>query len=190
MRSASADAGEGGAVSAEDAAESRLAHLTARLANASSAAELPDIEQAIAAELGADDVCLLRIVEGGEHLESVSQRRWMGFGQRLRASYYATIRNVLSTGDAVHVLDGDPAADGAELSLLRRADAGAMLLAPIVAGGRDLGVLMLFCGGDRRFSRAEVSRARVIGYALAPLMGSLVAPPASPSLTVVPDAAL
>jgi hypothetical protein len=95
------------------------------------------------------------------------------------------MRNVLSTGDAVHVLDGDAGADGAELALLRRAGASAMLLAPVVAGGRPLGVLMLFRSGDRRFSRAEVSRARVVGFGLSALLD---APAAAPALSVVPGA--
>src|SRR3954471_20412256 len=128
--------------------------------------------------MGADDVRLLRCVDDRESLEVVSQRRWLGYGTRLRAGYYATIRNVLTTGDAVHVLDGDAGADGAELAVLRRAGASAMLLAPVVAGGRPLGVLMLFRGSDRRFSRAEVSRARVVGYAMAPLLDQRAAAPA------------
>ena len=117
----------------------------------------------------------------------MSQRRWIGFGTELRSRYYATIRNVLTTGDAVHVLDGDPGADGAELALLRRAEASAMLLTPIVAGGRRLGLLMLFRGNDRRFGRAEVSRARVVGYGLAPLLG---AASEAPALSVVPGTAV
>jgi diguanylate cyclase (GGDEF)-like protein len=170
----------------EGAEESRLAQLTARLAHAVSLTELPDVEQAIAAELGADEVCLLRCVAGGEELEVVSQRRWLGFGTRLKARNYATIRNVLSTGDAVHVLDGDAGADGSELALLRRADASAMLLAPVVAGGRQLGVMMLFRGGDRRFTRTEVGRARIVGYGLAPLLEERAA---APALSVVPGTA-
>ena len=154
-----------------EADESRLAQLAARLAQAASPADLPGVEQAIAAELDADDVCLLRCVDDGEALAAVSQRRWLGFGTVIKARNYATIRNVLSTGDAVHVLDGDAGADAAELALVRRAQATAMLLVPVVAAGRPLGVLMLFRGGERRFSRVEVSRARVVGYGLAPLLG-------------------
>ena len=170
----------------EEADESRLAQLTARLAHAESLNELPEVEDAIASELDASDVCLLRCVDGGESLEVVSQRRWLGYGTRLKAGYYATIRNVLSTGDAVHVLDGDAGADGAELALLRRAEASAMLLAPVMAGGRQLGVLMLFRAGDRRFSRAEVSRARVIGYGMGPLLDERAA---APALSVVSNTA-
>ena len=170
----------------EEADESRLAQLASRLAHAVSINELPEVEQAITAELDADAVCLLRCAEDGESLEVVSQRRWLGYGTRLKTGYYATIRNVLSTGDAVHVLDGDAGADGAELALLRRAGASAMLLAPVVAGGRPLGVLMLFRSGDRRFSRAEVSRARVVGFGMGPLLEQRAA---TPALTVVPGAA-
>jgi hypothetical protein len=160
-----------------DAADAtRLAQLSARLAHAASLQELPEIEQAIAAELDCDDVCLLRCADDGEAFEAISQHRWLGFGTRLRANYYATIRNVLSTGDAVHVLDGDSGADGAELALLRRAGASAMLIAPIVASGRPLGVLMLFRNDDRRFNRGEVSRARVIGFGLSPLLAAQEAP--------------
>jgi len=45
---------------------------------------------------------------------------------------------------------------------------------------------MLFRKGDRRFSRAEVSRARVVGFGLAPLLEQRAA---APSLTVVPGTA-
>ncbi|MEA2446140.1 MAG: hypothetical protein QOJ12_3432, partial [Thermoleophilales bacterium] len=148
-------------------------------------AELPDAERAIAAELGADDVCLLRSVDDGAAFEAVSQRRWLGYGTRMRASNYGTMRNVLATGDAVHVLDGDAGADGGELALLRRAQAATMLLAPVVSGGRPLGVLLLFRATDQRWSRAEVSRARIVGFAMAPLLD----PAAAPQLAAVPDAA-
>jgi diguanylate cyclase (GGDEF)-like protein len=168
--------------SGDDHGDHGLAQLTARLAQVASAVELPEVERAIATELGADDVCLLRCVDEGDGFEAVSQRRWLGFGTRMRAANYPTVRNVLATGDAVHVLDGDAGADGGELSLLRRAEASAMLLAPVIAGGRPLGVLMLFHTGDRRWTRAEVSRARVVGYALAPLIEQS----ATPALTVVP----
>ena len=118
----------------EDAGENRLAQLAARLAQLASFDDLPEAEAAIAAELSADDACLLRCVDGGESFEAVSQRRWLAYGTRLRASYYGTIGNVLATGDAVHVLDGDASADGAEVALLKRADADAMLVAPVIAG--------------------------------------------------------
>jgi hypothetical protein len=95
------------------------------------------------------------------------------------------MRNVLATGDAVHVLDGDAGADGGELALLRRAEAATMLLAPVVAAGRPLGVMLLFRASDRRWSRAEVSRARIVGFAIAPLLG----PAPAPALAVVPAAA-
>src|SRR4051812_10412305 len=98
--------------SASDGGDHGLAQLTARLAQTASPTELPDAESAIAAELGADDVCLLRCVDGGQSFEAVSQRRWLGFGTRMRASNYGAMRNVLATGEAVHVLDGDAGADG------------------------------------------------------------------------------
>jgi hypothetical protein len=168
----------------DDHGDHGLAQLTARLARVASAAELPDTEQAIAAELGADDVCLLRCADDGESFEAVSQRRWLGFGTRMRASNYPTMRNVLATGDAVHVLDGDAGADGGELSLLRRAESSVMLLAPVVAGGRPVGVMVLLRSNERRWTRAEVSRARVVGCALAPVLEQ----PAAPALAVVPGA--
>ena len=63
----------------------------------------------------------------------VSQRRWLGYGTRLRAGYYATIRNVLRPATPCTCWTATPAADGAELALLRRAEATAMLLAPVIA---------------------------------------------------------
>ena len=168
----------------DDHGDHGLARVAARVAHAASLAELPEVEQALAVELGADDVCVVRCVDGGDAFEAVSQRRWLGFGTRMRAANYPTMRNVLATGDAVHVLDGDAGADGGELSLLRRAEASAMLLAPVIAGGRPVGVLMLFRQGDSRWKRAEVSRARVVGYALAHLLDQ----PVTPALAVVPDA--
>jgi diguanylate cyclase (GGDEF)-like protein len=170
----------------EEAGEGRLAQLVARLAHATSARDLPEVEQAVASELGADDVVLLRSVEGGEAFEALSQRRWLGFGTRLRASQHSTIRNVLATGDAVHVLDGDAGADGAEIALLRRAGASAMLVAPVVIGGRQVGALLLVRTDEHRWTRAEVSRARVVGYALASLVEA--AAPGS-AVTALPDVA-
>jgi len=45
-----------------------------------------------------------------------------------------------------------------------------MLLAPVIAGGRPLGVLMLLRTTEGRWTRAEVGRARVLAFALAPLL--------------------
>jgi GAF domain-containing protein len=162
-----------------------LAQLIARLAHVGSAADLPDAERAISAELDADEVALLRCVDDGAAFESLSQRRWIGYGTRLQSRNYPTMRNVLATGDAVHVLDGDAGADGGELALLRRAEATTMLLAPVVAAGRHVGVLILLRGSDRRWTRAEVSRARIVGFAVAPVLER----PSAPALTVVPGAA-
>jgi diguanylate cyclase (GGDEF)-like protein len=170
---------------AEDSGDHRLAQLTARLAQVGSPADLPDAERAIAAELGADDLSILRVVDDGDAFEAVSQRRWLGYGTRLRAANYPTMGNVLASGDAVHVLDGDAGADGGELALLRRAEAQTMLLAPIAAAGRRLGVLMLMRQSERRWTRAELSRARIVGYAIAPLLDTHPAR----ALTIVPDPA-
>jgi hypothetical protein len=161
---------------AEDSGETRLAQVAARVAQAGSLADLPDVEIALMAELGADDVCLLRCNAGTEELEAVSQRRWLGYGTRLRTRNYRTIGNVLSSGDSVQVIDGDAGGDGGELALLKRADGRAMLLAPVIAGGRSLGLLMLVRGDDRRWTRAEVSRARVLAFGLAPLLSPVAAP--------------
>jgi diguanylate cyclase (GGDEF)-like protein len=170
---------------AEDHGDHGLAQLTARLAQVATAGDLAAAEQAISAELGADDLAILRCVDDGDAFESMSQRRWLGYGTRLRARNYPTMRNVLATGDAVHVLGGDAGADGGELALLRRSEADTMLLAPILAAGRRVGVLVLLRAGDRRWTRAEVSRARIVGFAVAPAIDR----PGAPALAVVPDAA-
>jgi diguanylate cyclase (GGDEF)-like protein len=166
----------------EETGETRLAQACAALARAGSIDELPKVEALLAAELGADDVCLLRFVPGEDSaLEAVSQRRWLGYGTQLRERHYFTLANVMASGDSVQVIDGDAANDGGELALLRRAGGRAMLLAPVIAGGRPLGVLMLVRQDDRRWARAEVGRARVLAFGLAPLLAQqpAVAPAAA-----------
>jgi diguanylate cyclase (GGDEF)-like protein len=180
----------------EETGETRLAQAAARLAHAASLDELPQVEAALLGELEADDVALLRCVphmEDGMALESVSQRRWLGFGTVLRDRHYRTLANVVASGDSVQVIDGDAGADPGELALLKRAGGQALLMAPIIGGGQTLGVLMLVRENDKRWARADVSRARVLAFALAPLLAAEAPvapavsiaepPPAEPGLT-------
>jgi GAF domain-containing protein len=157
----------------EETGETRLAQTCATLAKAHGLEDLPAVEALLTAELGADDALLLRYVEGDERgLEAVSQRRWLGFGTRLLERHYFTLANVVGSGDSIQIIDGDAGGDGGELALLKRAEGRAMLLAPVIAGGRPLGVLMLLRTTEGRWTRAEVGRARVLAFGLAPLLAS------------------
>jgi EAL domain-containing protein/GAF domain-containing protein len=153
----------------------RLASLTSRLANVRSGEELRSLTAPIAAELGADEVAFVRR-NGAGTLEAMSHHPWLPNGTVLALSNYPTIRQMLATQEVVQVLVGDATADLGELSLLARSGHESMLLAPLVAHGEVGGVLVALSAAERPWTRAETSRARIVGHQLGAVLESLDAP--------------
>ncbi|MEA2421272.1 MAG: hypothetical protein QOF55_371, partial [Thermoleophilaceae bacterium] len=159
-------------------ADLRLASLTERLANVRSAEDLRGLGALIAAELGADEIAFLRRGTETGTLEPLGDQPWLPAGTKLALANYPTLRQMLATQQVVQVMDGDATADLGELSLLGRSGHGSMLLAPLVAQGEVAGVLMALNAAERPWTRAETSRARIVGHQLGAVIDGLGGPAA------------
>jgi EAL domain-containing protein (putative c-di-GMP-specific phosphodiesterase class I) len=164
---------DGDSNSSEENADLRLAALTSQLANVRSAEDLRGLGTLVAAELGAAEVAYLR--RGGDPatLEALSDQPWLPAGSVLGLANYPTLRQILATQQVVEVLLSDATADLGELSLLGRSGHGSMLLAPLVSHGEVAGVMVALKTTERTWTRAETSRARIVGHQLGAVVDGL-----------------
>jgi diguanylate cyclase (GGDEF)-like protein len=156
----------------------RLAHLTGRLAAMASAAELPAAIGDIAAEVSADEVCVMRRM--GDVVETLTPHSWMPLGKQLRLAHHATMANVISSRAVVQVMASDGGADLGELALMAQVGYATMLVAPVFTGDETVGLMLAFSSRERPWSRVETSRARVIAHQLGSVIrrgGELPDPP-------------
>ena len=162
---------------ANESADQRLAALTSRLANVRSRDELRGLAALMAAEIAASEVALLRRGADAGTLEAVTEHAWLPVGSPLALSYYPTLREVLASQDVFQVQDSDAGADLGELALLGRSAHRSMLIAPIVAHGEVAGLLVAFSDNEAPWTRAETSRARIVGHQLGAVLDALAEPP-------------
>jgi diguanylate cyclase (GGDEF)-like protein len=170
-----ADAGQTSSDSRENA-DLRLAALTSRLANVRTSDELRGLFSLISSELGADEVAFLRRGAGAGTLEPLGDQPWLPADTVLALPNYPTLRQILATQQVVQVLANDATADLGELSLLRRSGHQSMLLAPLVAHGEVAGVLVALSASERPWTRAETSRARIVGHQLGAVLDGFGSP--------------
>ncbi|HEY0630924.1 MAG TPA: EAL domain-containing protein [Thermoleophilaceae bacterium] len=172
-RATASTGSEAGSSSSGENADLRLASLTSRLANVRSAEELRALGALVAAELGADEVAYLRRGAETGTLEPLGDQPWLPSGTVLGLANYPTLRQILATQQVVQVLTSDATADLGELSLLSRSGHGSMLLAPLVTHGEVTGVMIALNATERPWSRAETSRARIVGHQLGSVLDGL-----------------
>jgi diguanylate cyclase (GGDEF)-like protein len=157
-------------------ADLRLASLTSQLANVRSPEELRTLGALVATELGADEVAYLRRGAASGTLEPLGDQPWLPAGTVLALPNYPTLRQILATQQVVQVLLSDATADLGELSLLGRSGHGSMLLAPVVSHGDVTGVMIALSTAERPWTRAETSRARIVGHQLGAVLEGLTTP--------------
>ncbi len=167
---------ENGAAPSGEEAEARLTALTERLSKVRSRDELRGLAALMAAEMAADEVALLRRGSDAGTLETVTDHAWMPAGSPLALSYYPTLREVLASHEVFQVQDSDASADLGELTLLARSSHRSVLIAPIVSQSDVVGLMMAFGDGDRAWTRAETSRARIVGHQLGAVIDALAQP--------------
>jgi diguanylate cyclase (GGDEF)-like protein len=154
----------------------RLTALTARLAKVRSHDELRGLAALMASEMAADEVALLHRGSDPGTLDAVTDHLWLPAGSPLALSYYPTLREVLASQEVFQVQDSDASADLGELTLLARSTHRSMLIAPIVANGEVIGLMIAFGDAARPWTRAETSRARVVGHELGVVIEALAEP--------------
>jgi GAF domain-containing protein len=68
---------------------------------------------------------------------------------------------------------GDPASDPAEVELIERNGFGAVLMVPLVFGGRDVGLLELYRRHAMPWNSGEIERAQLLAHQLAAVLDLL-----------------
>ena len=120
----------------------------------------------IPAVLVADEAAVSRVVPGEDCLEDLSRHGWSQPGERYRLADYPATAYVLRTRTAGQVVSGDSASDPSEVALLERSGFQAVLMVPLVFGGRDVGLLELYRRHALPFSSGEVERAQLLAHQL------------------------
>jgi GAF domain-containing protein len=152
----------------------RLVHLSARLAGATTRADLEDALGVMAAELGAAQATVSAWhAERGE-IETLAENGEHAAEAVFPVDDYPLTSRVLHEQEAVQVFVGDPDADVKEVELMLRYGQRSLLMVPVVAAGRSLGMLEIYRHAERPWSRAEINRARVIANQFAAVIGTFV----------------
>ena len=150
-----------------------LGELITRLTTVSCADDIRDVATMIPAVLGADDAAVSRVVPGEDCLEDISRHGWSLPGERYRLSDYPATEYVLRTRTAGQVVVGDPASNPSEVALLEQAGHQALLMVPLVFGGRDVGLLELYRRHSLPWNSGEIERAQLLAHQLAAVLDLL-----------------
>ncbi len=144
------------------ASDRRLVHVSARLASARTGRDLDNALALIAAELGAEKICVSAWRADEEVLETLAE-----YGQPTDQTIfpiadYPVSARVLRDQHAVQVIVGDPESDPSEVDLLLSMGERSLLMVPVISRGESLGIIEAYRSDERSWTRAEINRARVI----------------------------
>jgi EAL domain-containing protein (putative c-di-GMP-specific phosphodiesterase class I) len=150
-----------------------LGDLITRLSTVSCVDDIRAAAAMIPSVLGADDAAVSRVVPGENCVEDVSRHGWSLPGQRYDLSDFPATDYVLRTRTAGQVVVGDPASDPAEVAVLEGAGHQALLMVPLVFGGRDVGLLELYRRHAMPWNSGEIERAQLLAHQLAAVLDLL-----------------
>jgi len=156
-----------------DDAVPTLGDLIARLTTVGCVDDIRAVASMIPAVLGADDAAVSRVVPGANCVEDISRHGWSQPGERYCLRDYPATGYVLRNPTAGQVLVGDPASDPAEVRLLESAGHQAVLMVPLVFGGRDVGLLELYRRHPMPWNNGEIERAQLLAHQLAAVLDLL-----------------
>jgi diguanylate cyclase (GGDEF)-like protein len=143
-----------------------LGDLIARLATVSCVEDIRVVATMIPAVLGADDAAVSRVVPGEGCVEDISRHGWSRPGERYHLRDYPATEYVLRTRTPGQVVAGDPASDPSEVALLEKSGMQAVLMVPLVFGGRDVGLLELYRRLAMPWNSGEIERAQLLAHQL------------------------
>jgi diguanylate cyclase (GGDEF)-like protein len=162
----------GGETPTISAGDRRLEHLSGRLANARTVADLQSALDLIASELHADKVALSRWVPEVGAIETLTESG-EGSGQEFFAvTDFPLTAEVLEEQIAAQVIAEDPRADSSEVALLLSMGYRTLLMVPVVHRGESLGIVEAMSEEERPWTRTEINRARIIANQLASVIQS------------------
>lgn len=116
--------------------------------------------------LHADDVVVSRVLHRERCVMALSEHHWFPAGELFGYDDYPTTEHVIAAQVLGQLIEGDPAADPAELKLLLVSGFSALLMAPVVFRGRTVGLLEIFRTTARPWTGAEIDRARILAHSL------------------------
>src|SRR5262249_51417781 len=113
-----------------------------------------------AALLRADDVALMRVQD--DRLILLTEHSLHAPGDTWSLADFPATRYVLEHRMPGQLVAGDAASDPAELAEMNESGFQAMLMVPVICGGRELAVLEVYRALPQAFTGAEIDRARVV----------------------------
>jgi diguanylate cyclase (GGDEF)-like protein/PAS domain S-box-containing protein len=129
-------------------------------------ADLRAVLEPIRELLGVEEIILSLVTGDSAWLETVVTHGTAEDDRFLLSEFPAT-EAVLASGEAAQVLVSDPDADAAEVKLLDEMGYRSLLMVPLLAGARSIGVLEACAVEERPWSRTQIHSARIMGYQLA-----------------------
>jgi diguanylate cyclase (GGDEF)-like protein len=162
----------GGETPTISAGDRRLEHLSGRLANARSVADLHSALDLIAGELHADKVALSRWDAYTGAVETLAESGGGSGIEHFAVSDFPVTADVLERQTAAQVMTGDPRADASEVELLLSLGYRSLIMVPVVHRGESLGIVEAMTEEERPWTRTEINRARIIANQLAPVIQS------------------
>jgi diguanylate cyclase (GGDEF)-like protein len=157
----------GGDTPTISAGDRRLEHLSARLANARSRADLNNALDLIAGELHADNVSLSQWHPDMGVIETLAESGEQPEDESFSVEEYPSTARVLERQESAQVMVGDPRADRNEVELMFSLGYRTLLMVPVVHRGESLGIVEAMCHEERPWTRTEMNRARIIANQLA-----------------------
>jgi GAF domain-containing protein len=146
--------------------ELQLERVCHQIGTVTTRSELRDVLEPIRALLEVDEVILSLLTPDRAWVETVVTNGKDEDDRFLLAEYPATAI-VLETGEAMQILASDPDADPAEVRLLAEMGYRSLLMVPLLAGARSIGVLEACAAEERPWSRTHIHSTRILGYQLA-----------------------
>jgi GAF domain-containing protein len=117
--------------------------------------------------LHADDVAVSRVHHRERCVETLSEHDWGLTGERFSYDDFPTTEHVVTAQALGQLIEGDPAADAAELRLLNGSGFKALLIAPVVFHGETVGLIEIYRRSARPWTGAEIDNARILAHSLA-----------------------
>jgi diguanylate cyclase (GGDEF)-like protein len=148
-----------------------------RLAGAETLDQVADVTGDVGEGIGADEVWISVWDVADDAVATIGRDAWAATGERFHLRDYPATRGVLEQQRALVVHADDPDADPSELAFLRSERFRSVLLVPIIAHGRTLGLLEAYTCTDRPWARGDIQRARLVCNQLGAVIESHAADP-------------
>ena len=153
-----------------------LGDATAALAHVRSRADLTGVVKLLERVVRADEVAISRVLFTDRCVETLSEHDWGPTGERYQFDDFPTTERVVTRQLVGQIVEGDPAADPAELEVLRENGFGTVLMAPIVTRAETIGLLELYRRTPRPWTTTEIDQARMLAHHLGSTLPAVDAP--------------